>query len=146
MNHRMLRLALIGTLACVSGAAAAEEYGGCFRVDLTQPYVLPDGSVHDPGSLTICTDRPLNPVSGTHRMTASGTGVGRWVSRRVRSEAGPLDGPQVIFARNPNGTLRLLGYLEPAGGRVRAYAFGTLEPTVAVGAGGGADRVVLAAS
>jgi hypothetical protein len=144
-NNWTLPLALISVVAIVPVAVAAEGYGGCFRVDLAAPFILPDGSLHDPGVLTICTDRPLNPVAGTHRMAASGASVGRIVSRRVRSESAQLDAPRVVFARTSNGTLRLLGYVEPAGNRVRAFSFAEVDPPVALGTSSHADQVVLAA-
>lgn len=145
MNTRTLRIALIGMATLAPLAAAAEDYGGCIRVDLATPFVLPDGSVHEPGTLTLCTDRPLNPVAGMHRMSASGTGVGRVVSRRVRSEFGALEAPQVVFAREPDGSLRLLGYVEPAGGRVRAFRFGSVGATAVLRPSGRPDEIVLAA-
>jgi hypothetical protein len=118
-----LRWTLALVVACVPLGAAAEDYGGCFRVDLATPFVLPDGSSHEAGTLMLCTDRPLNPTAGTHRMTASGHPSGRLVSRRVRSEIEHLDRPQAVFAREPNGLLRLIGYSEPVGERVRTFAF-----------------------
>ena len=118
-----LRWTLAVVVACLPLSAAAEDYGGCFRVDLATPFLLPDGSSHEAGTLVLCTDRPLNPAAGTTRMTASGHPSGRLVSRRVRSEIEHLDQPQAVFAREPNGLLRLVGYSEPVGGRVRTFAF-----------------------
>lgn len=122
-TRKRLQWTLTLVMASLPQAAAAEEYGGCFRVDLAAPYVLPDGSAHEAGILTVCTERPLSPSAGTHRMSASGEAVGRLVSRRVPSELAALDGPRAVFTRDPGGTLRLVGYAEPAGARVRAFAF-----------------------
>lgn len=142
---RVIRVALVSILACLPASALAEGYGGCFRLDLAAPFVLPDGSRHEPGTLTICTDRPLNPAAGTHRMTVSGASIGRLVSRRVRAEYASLDAPQAVFARASDGTLRLVGYVEPAAGRVRAFSFGTFDGAWTALRVGHPDWVVVAA-
>jgi hypothetical protein len=124
VTHKsLLRIAPALLVGFLPLAASAEDYGGCFRVDLATPFVLPDGSQHAAGELTVCTDRPLNPAAGTHRMAASGRTVGRLVSRRIRSEIDRLERPQAVFSRDANGLLRLIGYAEPTEKGVRTFAF-----------------------
>ena len=120
-----MRYLILGTLVILLFTLAPREAEAqprtCVRADVAEPFVLPDGSSQSAGLLRICLERNYSPVAGLHTVSAGGHAGGRYLSRRVHPEAGPLHAPQLAFVRNRAGVLVLRGYTLARGGDVEAY-------------------------
>ena len=116
MRHspRLMRLAIVAgiVLALAGTAAMASERGGCVVAEVPAPVVLPDGSVHPPGSLRLCFESRLNPSAEFHEVSTGGGPQGRFAGRRARAEL-DVDRPFVVFHRNDNDEWILIGILQP---------------------------------
>jgi hypothetical protein len=98
----------------------------CIRADMFRPFILPDGSYHQSGTLRLCLDREYSPVAGLHRTLVDGDPIGMFISKSVLSEGvEPGQQPVVIFRRMHGGRLALLGYAVPVHGRTRIYWMST---------------------
>ncbi|MDX1389313.1 MAG: hypothetical protein R3344_08985, partial [Acidobacteriota bacterium] len=75
--------------------------------------VLPDGSVHDPGSLKLCLERVFSPVAAHHRVYVEGRAIHMVQSRVGHSESPSGDQPFFLFHRNALDQLELIGYGRP---------------------------------
>jgi hypothetical protein len=115
-ENRLARMLMVAALlALVAGESAlASAPRGCIMAWVPAPVRLPDGSVHGPGVLRLCTARVLSPASSLHEMAMDGEPVGLLAGRAYRSEIGPLARPVVFFRRAATGELQLLGYVVPA--------------------------------
>jgi hypothetical protein len=82
---------------------------------------LPDGSLHPPGTLTICDSLRYSPVSTLHATYMDGMPVGMMLSRRGTSEANSDGRPFILLHRDGSGLLHLYGYAVPAGERMVTY-------------------------
>lgn len=97
-------------------------WADCYTAVVPSTVVLPDGSVHPPGSLRICNRVMLSPVAGLHDIYVNGQPVGKFRSRLGRSE-GTGDGEEALFAfmRDRDSQLRLHGYAFLDGDRYTIY-------------------------
>lgn len=124
MDRRMLgglvAFAVMSVLASLP-AGATPSVGGCVTVQLDSPFRLPDGVVHAPGALTLCDTKSYSPVAEFHVVLVNGSTVGVFKSQRRSTELGRLDAPQVVFERDPQGVLSLVGYIVPMSGRSVAF-------------------------
>jgi hypothetical protein len=77
--------------------------------------------LHPAGELTLCDTRSFSPVTQLHVILVNGSTVGVFQSRRRGAEIGPVDAPEVVFERDPEGTLSLVGYILPVAGRSLAF-------------------------
>ena len=110
----------VGALLLAATNAAAG--GRCYAADVPQTMVLPDGSTHEPGSLRICTDRAISPVSILHRTDVAGRPVGMFLSVPRDVEVSVEEGKaQFIFKRNTRDELVLIGYAINAGRETRFF-------------------------
>ena len=96
------------------------EAASCVTVRIEAPFRLPDGIVHPAGALTLCDSR-YSPVASFHRMLVDGETVGLFQSQRRGTELGGAAVPQVLFERDFEGVLALVGYILPDGGRSIAF-------------------------
>ena len=87
--------ALILTLVAVAGSASASTQV-CSTAEVEEPFQLPDGSLHDAGTLTICLDRESSPVSFLHHAYVDRVPVGMMNSDRELVTAG------AAWAHHPN--------------------------------------------
>jgi hypothetical protein len=99
----------------------AGDRGSCTSALLEEEVLLPDGSLHSPGTLTICDSREYSPVSTLHATYMNGMPVGMMLSRRGTSEANSDGRPFVLLHRDSGGLLHLYGYAVPAGERMVTY-------------------------
>ncbi|GEM_PF-5121331 len=104
----------ISLLALVpgSGFLAAD----CFSVQVDSPVRMPDGSVYDAHSITLCDSRALTPVSHVHTTMVDGEPVGMLMSVRRTTEGRSGGRPAMVFLRRSDGILDLLGYAVPGSG------------------------------
>ncbi len=99
----------------------AGDRGICTSALIEEDVRLPDGSLHSPGTLTICQSREYSPVSTLHATYMNGMPVGMMLSRRGTSEASSDGQPFVLLHRDSGGLLHLYGYAVPAGERMVTY-------------------------
>jgi len=131
-------VALACGVAMVACAMFLPVWGGssdrCVSVQVPGPIVLPDGSNHPGGTLTLCHVRDFSPVSGVHRLAVDRMPVCLVLSRRVGAET-PLGAPpRVLFYRTADGVYRLVGYSYSAGRKVSSFFLSRPESRAAVNA------------
>ena len=121
------RLRAVGwTLVCVlavvvgSGAAQASS-GSCIHARLPEAVLLPDGTEHGPGRITLCHTRDFSPVVSLHETVVDGTSAGLMRARRGRSEGPGTEEPYVSLLRGADGRLVLYGYAVPARGHMDTF-------------------------
>jgi hypothetical protein len=100
----------------------------CVTAHIDTPFWLPDGELHAPGTLTLCTIREFSPVANLHRVDVDGRTVGVFLSRKRMAEAKGALAPEVVFARDGAGNLRLLGYSIPERDGSIAYRLPAANP------------------
>jgi hypothetical protein len=109
----LLSVAAGALLFCAPAVAASSN--ACVSVQLNAPFRLPDGAVYPAGELRLCDTRSYSPVSQFHVVLVNGSAVGQFQSRRRGTEIGEIGAPEVVFEREPAGTLALVGYILPVG-------------------------------
>jgi hypothetical protein len=114
-------LALLVAFAALAGVAEAAGRGRCTSAYMNEGVLLPDGSSHPPGLLTICESRSISPVASHHSVHIDGMPVTMLISRRGRSEGGAERDPFVMLSRDSEGRLHLYGYALPARDRMVTY-------------------------
>ena len=92
------------------------QAGDCYSVQVGAPVRMPDGSVYDANVITLCDSRSLTPVSHLHTTYVDGEPVGMLMSVRRTTEGHGADGPKMVFHRNIDGALDLVGYAIPGSG------------------------------
>jgi len=127
------RLAGIGIAAAVAmvalGAGAALAGGGrCVSLQLADPLLLPDGSVHPSGHLKLCRKIDFSPVTTLHETFVNGRAIGLLRSRRVTNESGGSGPPVVRFVRDESGRLALTGYAVQYDQEGVAFRFDAVKP------------------
>jgi hypothetical protein len=109
-------------LAAAQGAAEAAK-GVCVSAEIEETFRLPDGSDHPAGRLTLCHHSDYSPVASFHRTKVDGMTVSMHLSRRGESERGDSDAPFMMFTREGDGTLLLLGYGHAGQDQAAVHAF-----------------------
>lgn len=121
MKNRTISYAiLIAALLLLSQPLLAGERGRCVRLDFDTPVTLPDGSVHDNGTLRVCLERDLTPVSGLHAIYVDNVPIGYFSSQAFAPEDATPRPAAVAFERSADAT-RLIGYTVSNGRSVEAY-------------------------
>lgn len=100
---------LVTILAALNVAGAASS--GCSKAVVAEPFVLPDGSEHAGGTLTLC-DRPYTPAHSFLATYVNGVATGLFVTDLRHTEAGGTT-DHVIFRRQADGRLRLVAFATP---------------------------------
>ena len=101
--------------------AEAAASGTCVTAQVDAPFRLPDGVLRPAGALTLCDTRTFSPVSDQHVILVDGGSVGMFLSSNRSTEARGRIAPEIVFERNTEGYLDLVGYILPAPGRSIAY-------------------------
>jgi hypothetical protein len=108
---------LLPASPAVAGSSAA-----CVTVHIQVPFRLPDGIVHPAGALTLCDSRTYSPVASLHQVLVDGETIGLFQSRRRGTEfGGDAAAPEVVFERDLEGVLALVGYILPDKGHGIAF-------------------------
>lgn len=113
------RLVAVLGVTLLLPATAAQIRGSCVVVDSPSDVRLPDGTLAPRGTLRLCVERNLTPVTVLHVVSANGVPLGLYPARVDRSEASGLPRPLVAFAPLTDGTLALSGYAEGGGRALR---------------------------
>ena len=132
MTRKMVRVGRVPVLPIVAIAAlmmspyasrpvAAAASGSCVTAQVDGPFRLPDGVVRPAGLLTLCDTKTFSPVADQHVILVDGGSVGMFLGSRRTTEAAGRISPEVVFERNAEGYLDLVGYTLPASGRSIAY-------------------------
>jgi hypothetical protein len=109
------------TLAAASGVALAGQRS-CTTAWIAEPFILPDGSEHPAGELTLCIQQRHSPVAFLHETRVDGNPVGLLISRHTTTYGGDLASSFVVFDRLSDGRLNLLGYASAKRDRVEIFA------------------------
>jgi len=115
---------VVGLAACMALASGAwaSETGRCYSADVPHVMILPDETAHGPGSLRVCVERRISPVTVAHTVAVNGQPVGVYLSRTGLGEEQPEGADAVImFVRNENDQFVLEGYTRPLRGQLRTY-------------------------
>ena len=99
----------------------AASQGACVTAVVQSPFRLPDGRLYPAGSLTLCDSGIFSPVENLHRVLVGGSAIGLFRSRRRNAETGSMVYPEIVFNRDAEGNLELIGYAVPASGHSVAY-------------------------
>ena len=121
--NRVVLVAVMAVLALsVVQPSQAATRGECVTALVDTPFRLPDGLLYPAGTLTLCNYGAFSPVDTFHRILVSGSSVGLFRSRRRTAEANSIASPEVLFNRDADGNLELIGYATPSAGQVLACA------------------------
>jgi hypothetical protein len=111
---------VLGAIGLAAAGAAidaapvrAGSRGDCITLEVRAPLRMPGGAFHPPGTLTLCDSKRLSPVSSIHKAYIDGHPVAMLASHTIHSESGTDDRPVVMFSRDAQGRLELMGYVLP---------------------------------
>ncbi len=113
--------ALVVTVPMTGQSPALATTDLCISATLSEPFLLPDGSEHSDGILTLCLSGDYSPVASFHETYVDGMPLGLFLSHRCVSEGPAEADPFMMFHREPDGRLRLYGYALPSGHHMAAY-------------------------
>lgn len=119
----IIRIITLAALLAAPTIVRGQERDDCIVVRVDQPMVFPDGSMHEAGTLRLCTMLLFSPVGAIHRASVNGRPVCMLRSRRAAAELGSTGQPAVLFHRLSGGHLRLVGFVRPYGAVARSYEF-----------------------
>jgi len=122
-GRTVARLFVVAVCLLTAQGAAEATKGVCVSAEIDEPFRLPDGSNHPAGTLTLCHDSDYSPVASFHRTKVDGMTVSMHLSRRGESERGDSDEPFMMFGREADGTLLLLGYAHSGQDKATVHAF-----------------------
>ena len=122
-GRTVARLFVVALCLLAAQSAAEAARGVCVSADIEEPFRLPDGSNHPAGRLTLCHEGDYSPVASFHRTKVDGMTVSMNISRRGESERGDSDAPFIMFSRDVDGTLLLLGYANSGQDKAIVHAF-----------------------
>ena len=120
----MAFLLVAGVVAMALTASQTARAGGsgeCITARVDAPFHLPDGALYPAGALTLCDGGTYSPAHGFQRIAVQGSTVGLFVSNRRNAEVPSLDAPQILFTRDAEGNLSLIGYTVPSKGQSVAF-------------------------
>jgi hypothetical protein len=139
----VVTMILVGLLA-----APALAGGRCIRANVHAPMVFPDGSIQPPGVLRLCDSRAFTPVSSFHAVSVDGHAIGMLTSRKSHNEMEGDGVSRVVFHRQDDGRLALIGYVVPGRGGSVTYRLAdppprrSMDATNLASSGTGDTRIV----
>jgi len=124
--------------ALTLAATPARANGGCIAARMNDQVVLPDGSLHEAGIVTICPETRLSPSVRLCSIAVNGRTAGIWMNRVSEGGRFVADDGTVALRRLASGHLALADYYWPGpdGRPVTAATAGMRreEPAVEAGA------------
>jgi hypothetical protein len=129
---RLLILLVTTTVIVLSFCAAplTEAAGGqtCVTARVGHSFRLPDGELRPAGRLTVCRLRTYSPVAELHLISVDRRPLGMFLSRsRVAEVRTPPLAPEIVFRRDHQGNLELMGYSIASRGRRIAHRLTALS-------------------
>ena len=106
----------------VPGAAMAEARV-CATATLDEPFVMPGGSEHAPGKLTLCRSANYTPSRAIHVGYVDHRPINMLFSFRGLSEAPTTTEPYMMFSRDESGRLQLYGFAVPCRDGMETFLF-----------------------
>lgn len=116
---------LIGLVLVLLAAmpAAAQQAGSCVSAEVPWQMEMPDGSIHEPGQVSLCYVREFSPVSGLHALKVDGMPLGMFQSTVARSEEQASIHPVLVLKSDGEGHVRLVAYAWPTERSMDVYWF-----------------------
>jgi hypothetical protein len=138
---------VVTTLASQPALAASSQ--DCVTAHVDTPFRLPDGLLYPAGPLTLCDNRTFSPVNDLHKILVGGSSVGFFVSRKRSAEVLSIDSPELVFNRDADGNLELIGYtMRTSGGsvayRLKSEGVTSWQASIRPRSGGGESAPVAA--
>ena len=124
MKRKVLNIAIWTIGMALVAAAPFSLAAECASATVNGTLILPDGSEHAGGILTLCATREYSPVATLHETYVNGMATSMLLSRRGVSEGAPEVNPFMMFTRDDEGRLHLYGYAVPWQGRQVTYLLG----------------------
>jgi hypothetical protein len=107
----LLVAAMAGAIFLAGGIAMAGGNGRCYSAEITAFIALPDGSIHEPGTLRVCLTSKHSPVEGMHHTSMDGHPIAMFRSRLGESEGlGGQESSFFVFTKRDDGALELQGF------------------------------------
>ncbi len=125
-SHKSLLRAGVWTVLVIAALIAGQgealaAHDICVSAEVPEPIVLPDGSRHPAGVLTLCLRGDYSPVAAFHETYVNHMPIGLFLSHQCASE-GPAEAePFMMFYRQAGGGLRLYAYALPSGDHMTNY-------------------------
>ena len=114
---------VLGVFALVLTSAPAVAYDGdCATSTLEERFVLPDGSQHAAGKITLCRSQST-PSVAMYVGYVDRAPIGLFYSHRGRAEAPTQTEPYMMFARDQQGLLHLYGLALPISSGMETFLF-----------------------
>ena len=113
-------IVLVLVLLAVS-PAWSQAGGSCVSAEIPWQMEMPDGSIHDPGKVTLCYVRAYNPVAGLHALRVNGMPLGTFQSTVARSEEQESIHPILVFRSDGADHVRLVAYAWPTEQEMEVY-------------------------
>ena len=127
LRRRWLLSISMATAVLAAPAVWAIGTDTCVSAKIDAPFWLPDGALHAPGTLTLCSVREFSPISNLHKLSVDGRTVGMFLSQKRRAE-GTGGVPEIVFSRDKAGNMKLLGYSFPEREGVLAFRLPPAKP------------------
>jgi hypothetical protein len=108
------------------------ETRACATATLDEPFVMPGGTEHAPGKLTLCRGLEYSPTRTMYVSYVDRASVGMLFGERGRSEAPTDNEPYMMFARDRKGRLHLYGFAVPCREGMETFMFGGFPAGLAV--------------
>ena len=99
--------------ALILSATPARADKGCIAARVHDPVVLPDGSLHEAGIVTICPETRLSPSVRLCSIAVNGRTAGIWMNRVSEGGRFVADDGTVALRRLASGHLALADYYWP---------------------------------
>ncbi len=116
---RLIVIGLTLALLTTSSFGAARV---CATADVPEEFVLPDGSEHEAGKLTVCVDPARTAVQSVHTTYVNRMPVGAFTSRRDVKVASGDGQYMMLFDRHRDNKLHLSGFTLNRGSRAELYS------------------------
>jgi hypothetical protein len=113
---------LVLVFMVLAGSVWAGNSGLCHSVIVSSKVLLPDGSVHGPGTLTSCAERTHSPTSTLLELSFDGHPIHLVISPTSQTEAsGEMPDPFFVFHRDRQDRLIFQGYVVPTRSDLLTY-------------------------
>jgi len=113
MTKYALRLVVVAAVVLGAAHIPAHGAGSCLETRLVEPFVAPDGSVHQAGVVRICPYWSLTPTVRLSKITLDGSTLGVWMSRAGEGGQFSGDDSRIALRRLPKGGVALADYYWP---------------------------------
>ena len=104
-NRRWFRILGCTAIGFAIPLTMAVAGGDCASARIEEPFVMPDGSAHAPGLLSVCRDTDFTPVTAMHRGYVDRRPVGLLFGPVGRNENAAAEEPFLVFVRDSDGIL-----------------------------------------